>query len=96
MKENIHPQSKPVKITCTCGALISTISTLGKDFTIELCSKCHPFFTGKQRLIDTTGRVERFQKRYEKFNAANKTKKGDAAVEAKPEVEAEEKKNEEQ
>ncbi len=96
MKEKIHPQSNPVKITCTCGAVISTISTLGKDFTIELCSKCHPFFTGKQRLVDTTGRVERFQKRYEKFNAAKTTKK--AKAEPKPAVEEDkaEEKTEEQ
>ena len=94
MKEKIHPQSKPVNITCTCGAVINTISTLGKDFTIELCSKCHPFITGKQRLVDTTGRVERFQKRYEKFNATQKNKTTKVEAEAKPE--AEEKKNEEQ
>ncbi len=67
MKQSIHPTSKEVTITCTCGAIINTVSTMCKDFTTELCSKCHPFFTGKQRLIDSTGRVERFQKRYAKF-----------------------------
>ncbi|HPW45522.1 MAG TPA: 50S ribosomal protein L31 [bacterium] len=72
MKGNIHPKCEPVKITCACGAVIDTISTLAKDFTTELCSNCHPFFTGKQRLVDTTGRVERFQKRYEKFKATQK------------------------
>jgi len=80
MRENIHPKCDPVTITCTCGAVIKTRSTLCKDFTIELCSKCHPFFTGKQRLVDTTGRVERFNKRYEKFKAASK------GSEKKPEV----------
>jgi len=75
MKEKIHPESKDVTITCTCGAQINTISTLGKDFHIELCSKCHPFFTGKQRLVDSTGRVERFQKRYEKYSALKKDSK---------------------
>ncbi|HPQ80832.1 MAG TPA: 50S ribosomal protein L31 [bacterium] len=71
MKEKIHPKFEDVTITCACGNAIQTASTLCKDFSVELCSKCHPFFTGKQRLIDSTGRVERFQKRYEKF----KTKK---------------------
>jgi len=91
MKEKIHPETKPVKITCTCGAQINTISTLGKDFTIELCSKCHPFFTGKQRLVDSTGRVERFQKRYKKFEAS-KTKKAKAKAEVKVEEKDEEQK----
>jgi large subunit ribosomal protein L31 len=75
MKENIHPRSDEVTITCTCGNVIKTSSTLCKDFTVELCSKCHPFFTGKQRLVDSTGRVERFQKRYEKFQTAKKGSK---------------------
>jgi len=72
MKEKIHPKSDDIKITCTCGAVIETTSTLCKDFTIELCSKCHPFFTGKQRIVDSTGRVERFQKRYAKFTETAK------------------------
>ncbi|MFA4874659.1 MAG: 50S ribosomal protein L31 [bacterium] len=69
MKEDIHPKNENVTIRCTCGAEIKTTSTLCKDFTIELCSSCHPFFTGKQRLVDSTGRVERFQKRLEKATA---------------------------
>lgn len=73
MKEKIHPKCEPVTITCTCGAKVNTISTACKDFTVELCSQCHPFFTGKQRLVDTTGRVERFQKRLDKFEAFKKT-----------------------
>lgn len=76
MREKIHPKCEPVTITCTCGAVIKTTSTLCKNFTIELCSKCHPFFTGKQRLVDTTGRLERFQKRYEKFKESKVQKKG--------------------
>ncbi|MBN1283043.1 MAG: 50S ribosomal protein L31 [Proteobacteria bacterium] len=79
MKEGIHPKSEEVSITCTCGAVVKTTSTLGKDFTVELCSKCHPFFTGKQRLVDSTGRVERFQKRMEKFQAHQDAKKSKAA-----------------
>jgi large subunit ribosomal protein L31 len=72
MKDKIHPKSKDVTITCTCGAVIKTASTLGQDFNIELCSKCHPFFTGKQRLVDSTGRVERFHKRYAKHQGKKK------------------------
>jgi large subunit ribosomal protein L31 len=66
MKEKIHPATKEVTITCACGNQIKTISTTGKDFTVDICSTCHPFFTGKQRIVDSTGRVERFQKRYAK------------------------------
>jgi large subunit ribosomal protein L31 len=74
MKAKIHPKFEDVSITCACGAVIKTASTLGKDFSVELCSKCHPFFTGKQRLVDSTGRVERFQKRYEKFQTKKAAK----------------------
>lgn len=63
MKKGIHPKYEPTTITCACGNVIETRSTM-KDIKIEICSKCHPFFTGKQKLIDTTGRVERFKKRY--------------------------------
>ena len=66
MKEKIHPVMKDVTITCACGNVIKTMSTIGKDFNIEICSACHPFFTGKQRIVDSTGRVERFHKRYAK------------------------------
>jgi len=91
MKGNIHPKVEEVTITCTCGAQFKTTSTLCKDLTVELCSNCHPFFTGKQRLVDSTGRVERFQKRYEKFKAAQKkagkAKKGEAKAEETPTTE---------
>lgn len=63
MKEGIHPEYKPAKITCVCGNVIETRSTRG-DFEVEVCSNCHPFFTGKQKYVDTAGRVERFQRRY--------------------------------
>jgi len=66
MKEKIHPTQKEVTVTCACGNVIKTISTIGKDFNIDICSSCHPFFTGKQRIVDSAGRVERFQKKYEK------------------------------
>ena len=63
MKENIHPKYEDATITCACGNVINTKSTKG-DIRVEICSKCHPFFTGKQTLVDTGGRVDRFKKRY--------------------------------
>lgn len=65
MKEKIHPAYYDVKIVCACGHVIETASTV-KDISVAVCSHCHPFFTGKQKLLDTAGRVERFQKRYAK------------------------------
>jgi len=64
MKKGIHPKYAKTTITCVCGNVITTRSTLGGTLTIEICSNCHPFFTGKQKLIDTAGRVERFRKKY--------------------------------
>jgi large subunit ribosomal protein L31 len=63
MKKAIHPKYELTKITCVCGNVIETRST-AKDINIEICSNCHPFFTGKQKLVDTAGRVERFKKKY--------------------------------
>ena len=63
MKKDIHPEYTPTKITCGCGEVIETRSTR-KDISVEICSKCHPFFTGKQKFVDTAGRVEKFQRRY--------------------------------
>ena len=63
MKEGIHPDYKPCTIKCACGAVYTTGSTKG-DMTVEICSKCHPFYTGKQKLIDTSGRVDKFNKKY--------------------------------
>lgn len=68
MKEGIHPKLNQIKITCTCGNVIDTFSTL-ESLTVEICSACHPFFTGKQKLMDTAGRVDRFKKKYEKHLA---------------------------
>ena len=62
-KKGIHPDYRPATITCACGAIYDTFSTRG-SFAVEICSNCHPFFTGKQKLMDTAGRVERFQKKY--------------------------------
>ncbi len=63
MKSSIHPEYSEVLVTCACGESFKTRSTTG-ELRLEICSKCHPFFTGKQKLIDTAGRVERFRRRY--------------------------------
>ncbi len=65
MKEGIHPELKKSTIRCGCGAALETLST-ETDLRVDICSKCHPFFTGEERLVDTEGRVERFQRKYEK------------------------------
>lgn len=71
MKENIHPKYQETKIRCACGNVIETGST--KDnITVEICSNCHPFFTGKQKLVDTAGRIERFRKKYQKYQSKEK------------------------
>ena len=67
MKEKIHPKYFETTITCICGNVIHTRSTK-QNIRVEICSSCHPFFTGKQKFIDTAGRVEKFQKRYAKKN----------------------------
>lgn len=65
MKKGIHPQYKKSVITCICGNTFESRSTVG-DLKVEICSQCHPFFTGKQKLVDSAGRVERFQRKYGK------------------------------
>jgi len=64
MKADINPNYKPIKATCSCGNVIETRSTLAKDIQIDVCSACHPFYTGKQKIVDTAGRVERFNRRF--------------------------------
>ena len=64
MRADIHPKNNDIKITCSCGNEFSTESTLDKDLHIEVCSKCHPFYTGKQKIVDTAGRVQKFNRRY--------------------------------
>lgn len=63
MKENIHPRYFRAKVTCACGESFETGSTK-ENLRVEICSKCHPFFTGKQKFVDTGGRVERFKRKY--------------------------------
>lgn len=65
MKEKIHPAYKETTITCACGEVIHTRATV-PNIRVEICSKCHPFFTGKQKFVDSAGRVEKFRKRYKK------------------------------
>jgi len=69
MKQNIHPKYEEVTVSCACGETYQTRSTKKGPIRLEICSKCHPFFTGKQKLVDSAGRVERFQRKYGKTNA---------------------------
>ena len=64
MKANIHPEYVDTKITCLCGNVMETRSTAGPEISTEVCSACHPFYTGTQKIVDTAGRVERFKQRY--------------------------------
>jgi large subunit ribosomal protein L31 len=64
MKAGIHPEYKVTAVTCTCGNQFETRSTIGHDLQVEVCSNCHPFYTGKQKIVDTGGRVDKFRKKY--------------------------------
>lgn len=64
MKKNIHPEYNNVTITCSCGNVIETRSTMRQSLNLDVCGNCHPFYTGKQRVVDTGGRVDRFNKRF--------------------------------
>jgi large subunit ribosomal protein L31 len=64
MKAGIHPEYKQITVTCTCGNKFETRSTIGQDLQVEVCSNCHPFYTGKQKIVDTGGRVDKFRKKY--------------------------------
>jgi large subunit ribosomal protein L31 len=64
--KKIHPSYNVVKVTCSCGHEFNINSTLGSDLHIEVCSKCHPFYTGQQKLVDTAGRIEKFKNKYKK------------------------------
>ncbi|MDE2196631.1 MAG: 50S ribosomal protein L31 [Gammaproteobacteria bacterium] len=69
MKSGIHPEYQQITVTCSCGNSFTTRSTLGRDLHIEVCSSCHPFFTGKQKIVDTAGRVDKFRKKYARKSA---------------------------
>jgi large subunit ribosomal protein L31 len=86
MKEKIHPKYETVKVSCACGNEFETKSTIGqKEIKVEICSGCHPFFTGKQKLIDSAGRIEKFNKKY------SRTTKVTEAKAAKPKTAGEKK-----
>lgn len=70
MKPEIHPEYKDVNVICSCGNKFSTRSTLGRDLHIEVCAACHPFYTGKQKIVDTAGRVERFRQKFARTPAS--------------------------
>lgn len=89
MKDDIHPKYHDIKVTCSCGNSFTTRSTLGKDkLLIEVCSACHPFYTGKHKLVDTGGRVDKFKKRYAKKAVVPAADKGAKDKGAKSEARA--------
>ena len=70
MKADTHPNYAEINVACTCGNTFKTRSTLGQDLHVEVCSSCHPFYTGKQKIVDTAGRVVKFRKKYASAAAA--------------------------
>ena len=72
MKADIHPKYEEVTATCSCGNVVKTRSTLCKDLSLDVCSECHPFYTGKQKVVDTGGRIERFKNRFAGFGSVKK------------------------
>ena len=93
MRQGIHPEYTEIKATCSCGNIIVVSSTLKEDINLDVCSSCHPFYTGKQKLVDTGGRVERFEKRFGKKGKTENKKKEELQepkVDTVDEVKAEE------
>lgn len=86
MKTDIHPTYAETHVTCSCGNTFTTKSTKPGEMHVELCNECHPFFTGKQKLVDTGGRVERFQRRYGKttFTKGSEPAPAEESTEAAP------------
>jgi large subunit ribosomal protein L31 len=80
MKQGIHPNYHEITVSCACGETFKTQSTRKDDLHVEICSACHPFFTGKQKLVDTAGRVDRFNKRYGKKAEAPAAEQTEAAA----------------
>lgn len=64
MKDSIHPEYKEITVNCSCGNSFKTRSTVGHDLNVDVCASCHPFYTGKQKIVDTAGRVDKFRKKY--------------------------------
>ena len=71
MKQDIHPEYNEITVTCSCGSEFVTRSTAGKNLNLDVCAKCHPFYTGKQKIVDTAGRVDKFKQKY-RMRDANK------------------------
>ena len=94
MRQGIHPEYTEIKATCSCGNIIVISTTLKEDINLDVCSSCHPFYTGKQKLVDTGGRVERFEKRFGKKGKTENKKKEESVkeleVDAVDQVKAEE------
>jgi len=79
MKPKIHPDYRTITVTCSCGHSWDTRSTLARDLHVEVCSQCHPFYTGKQKIVDTAGRVEKFRQKYARKGAPRAAEKSPAA-----------------
>jgi large subunit ribosomal protein L31 len=88
MKTDIHPEYMDARVTCACGRVTETRATV-PEIHVDICSHCHPFFTGRQKLVDTAGRVERFRAKYAAGERGRKTEKGARPAAAEPEAEAE-------
>ena len=88
MKAGIHPNYTEVNVICACGNTFKTRSTHKGDIRVEICSSCHPFFTGRQRVVDTEGRVDRFQKKYQKIREAQAAEKAAAKKTKQPQPSA--------
>lgn len=71
MKDNLHPKTFKAKFHCACGYESDLVTTKGERLEVEICSNCHPFYTGKQRFVDTAGRIDRFRRKYSKFEKAS-------------------------
>jgi large subunit ribosomal protein L31 len=78
MKTGIHPDYGVIDVKCSCGNTFKTQSTLGRDLTVEVCSVCHPFYTGKQKILDSGGRVERFRRRFGNRSVSKEAASSDA------------------
>jgi len=90
MKTSIHPQTQLIKATCACGATFEVTSTLDHDIQLDVCSQCHPFYTGKQNLVDTAGRLDRFRERLAKTSSIQQQKTAKKAPKAPTEAPTEE------
>lgn len=66
MKADVHPKYEEINVSCSCGNTFMTRSTIGRDLAVEVCSSCHPFYTGKQKIVDSAGQVDKFKRRYGK------------------------------